>query len=76
VKKVCCEQGDRAGEAGYGTDGRNTIHKLSMRKAEGQRLLEKHRQVWEDDIKTNLKGTAYECTAVIGLRIGIRSGLL
>ena len=41
-----------------------------------KRLLEKHRQIWEDDIKTNLKGTVYESTAVTWLRIGIRSGLL
>jgi len=80
-ERVCCEQGDRGGEGRGGrrgtalTDGiRYTDFQLGNLKV--KRLLDKHRRIWEDDIETNLKGRAYECTAVIWLRIGIRSGLL
>ena len=63
------------GRGRRGTDGiRYTDFQLGNLKV--KRLLEKHRQIWEDDIKTNLKGTVYECIAVIWRRVGIRSGLL
>jgi len=75
-ERVCCEQGDREGRRDTElTDGiRYTNFQLGNLKV--KRLLEKHRRIWEDNIETNLKGTVYECTAVIWLRMGIRSGLL
>jgi hypothetical protein len=42
---------------GNGTYGRNTCTNFKLGNMKVKRLFEKHRRIWEDDIKTNLKGT-------------------
>jgi hypothetical protein len=52
------------------------VHKVSMEKPEGKRLLRGMRRGWEDEIRMDLRETGWEDVECVQFRIGASGGLL